>query len=152
MLVQIWDLWGKNGATIDDFDKEVCPMIVNLKLLGELNLNLEHRQIDEANIPVICSSADPKRSPLSQYLTDDETTMIYGVATRLEPGECKHFPFYLNNFYGQAEETDVLITEDFIPPSVNNSFIQIIPTKSCLVFDHYKKKLASRKKKEQNDR
>lgn len=126
---------------IDDFDKEVCPMIVNLKLLGELNLNLEHRQIDEANIPVICSSADPKRSPLSQYLTDDETTMIYGVATRLEPGECKHFPFYLNNFYGQAEETDVLITEDFIPPSVNNSFIQIIPTKSCLVFDHYKKKL-----------
>ena len=70
LVVQIWDLWGKNGATIDDFDKEELIFAALHHDLGKVgDLADDYYVINESDWHRKNQGMIYKHNPNIQYMT-----------------------------------------------------------------------------------
>ncbi|HCK04585.1 MAG TPA: hypothetical protein DHV86_07505 [Methylophilaceae bacterium] len=127
---------------VNDIGDCLSPLIIGLAALGQLNLCLEYRYFaSRGKEPVLFSKTDDKQLCLSLFLSDSKLQELTGYVSKVKPGEKIFCPFYLEHFHGYGHNDDVLITEDKVAPNINPKFIEILPTKSILKFDHKTNKL-----------
>ena len=130
---------------VDDLGKpaqSVTPMLVGLKFLVQLNLILDNRAVGNVGqTPILYSKYDESKTILSNYMTPKALSECYTRINCLKPNESRAFYFYFNHFYEYAESDCVLISDDYVRPGINPHSIQILLTRSNLIFDKEENRL-----------
>ena len=120
----------------------VTPMLLGLSALVRLSLVMDSIQMGaKGQTPYLYSKHDKQKTILSNYMTSKDLSECYSHIECLEPYETKACHFYLDHFYDYLSWDSVLISDDFIRPGTNPIPLQILLTRSDLIYDKEEGKL-----------